>query len=79
VLDQGSALHNCLAGRPLGLRGVEVPLKAESSMTWSRAFPEPFVLADGRKIKTVYEAGQPCWPFREGIGRTATGKARSNA
>jgi hypothetical protein len=58
VLDQGSALHNCLAGRPLGLRGVEVPLKAESSMTWSRAFPEPFVLADGRKIKTVYEAGQ---------------------
>ena|ERR1700722_2802902 len=28
------------------------------SMTWSRAFPEPFVLADGRKIKTRYEAGQ---------------------
>ena len=27
-------------------------------MTWSRAFPEPFVLADGRKIKTLYEAGQ---------------------
>ena len=27
-------------------------------MTWSRAFAEPFVLADGRKIKTLYEAGQ---------------------
>ena len=26
--------------------------------TWSRAFAEPFVLADGRKIKTLYEAGQ---------------------
>jgi hypothetical protein len=27
-------------------------------MTWSRAFAEPFVLADGREIKTLYEAGQ---------------------
>jgi hypothetical protein len=27
-------------------------------MTWSRAFAEPFVLADGRTIKTLYEAGQ---------------------
>jgi hypothetical protein len=27
-------------------------------MTWSHAFPEPFVLADGREIKTLYEAGQ---------------------
>ena len=27
-------------------------------MTWSRAFAESFVLADGRKIKTLYEAGQ---------------------
>ena len=27
-------------------------------MTWSRAFAETFVLADGRKIKTLDEAGQ---------------------
>ena len=27
-------------------------------MAWSRAFPEPFVLADGRKVETLYEAGQ---------------------
>ena len=27
-------------------------------MTWSRAFAEPFILADGRTIKTLYEAGQ---------------------
>ncbi len=27
-------------------------------MIWSRAFPEPFALADGRTIKTLYEAGQ---------------------
>jgi hypothetical protein len=27
-------------------------------MTWSHAFPEPFALADGRTIKTLYEAGQ---------------------
>jgi hypothetical protein len=27
-------------------------------MTWSRAFPEPFILADGRKVENLYEAGQ---------------------
>src|SRR5271163_3172545 len=27
-------------------------------MNWSRAFAKPFVLADGSKIKTLYEAGQ---------------------
>ena len=27
-------------------------------MTWSRAFAEPFILADGRTIKTLYEAEQ---------------------
>ena len=48
-------------------------------MTWSRAFAEPFVLADGREIKTLYEAGQFVLPFRKGIGHTATGKARWNA
>src|SRR5579863_6419039 len=27
-------------------------------MTWSRAFSKPFILADGRKVETLYEAGQ---------------------
>jgi hypothetical protein len=27
-------------------------------MTWSRTFPKPLILADGRTIKTLYEAGQ---------------------
>jgi hypothetical protein len=27
-------------------------------MTWSRTFPKPLILADGRKIRTLYEAGQ---------------------
>jgi hypothetical protein len=26
-------------------------------MTWSRAFSQPFILADGRKVETLYEAG----------------------
>jgi hypothetical protein len=44
-------------------------------MTWSRAFLAPlFALADGRIIKTLYEAGQLVLD-----GRTATGNARWNA
>jgi len=27
-------------------------------MTWSRTFPKPLILADGRTIKALYEAGQ---------------------
>ncbi len=27
-------------------------------MSWSRSFPEPFVLTDGRKITTLAEAGR---------------------
>ena len=27
-------------------------------MTWSRAFPESFILADGRKVETLSDAGQ---------------------
>ena len=35
-------------------------------MTWSRAFAEPFILADGRTIKTLYEAGQVVLDLPEG-------------
>jgi hypothetical protein len=27
-------------------------------MTWSRTFPEHFVLSDGRTVETLYEVGQ---------------------
>ena len=27
-------------------------------MTWSRAFSQPIILTDGRKVETLYEAGQ---------------------
>ena len=63
VLNQGRPCTIASPAVVLGCGGiffagpVEAPLKAESSMTWSRAFPEHFVLADGKIIKTLYEAG----------------------
>jgi hypothetical protein len=42
-------------------------------MTWSRAFAEPFVLADGRTIKTLYEAGQLVLALPKASGQRALG------